>query len=151
MRYDYSISDGIYAPGGTFTGALTFDATTNTVTSVNFVTSSFGTFNELIFQTSFQNITTLQINNTTNTNRFFLSLETTSALQTGSAVTIDQFPGDTRINSQIDGHTVASSFGGNFAVAAVPEPSTWAMLLLGFAGVGVIAYRRKPKQAMLEA
>jgi hypothetical protein len=29
------------------------------------------------------------------------------------------------------------------AVAAVPEPSTWAMLLLGFAGVGFMAYRRK--------
>jgi hypothetical protein len=28
-------------------------------------------------------------------------------------------------------------------VAAVPEPSTWAMLILGFAGVGFMAYRRK--------
>ena len=28
-------------------------------------------------------------------------------------------------------------------VAAVPEPSTWAMMLLGFAGVGFMAYRRK--------
>jgi hypothetical protein len=28
-------------------------------------------------------------------------------------------------------------------VAAVPEPATWAMMLLGFAGVGFMAYRRK--------
>lgn len=28
------------------------------------------------------------------------------------------------------------------AVAAVPEPSTWAMLILGFAGVGFMAHRR---------
>jgi PEP-CTERM motif len=28
---------------------------------------------------------------------------------------------------------------------AVPEPSTWAMLLLGFAGVGFMAYRQKSK------
>lgn len=28
------------------------------------------------------------------------------------------------------------------AVTAVPEPSTWAMLILGFAGIGVIAFRR---------
>lgn len=28
-------------------------------------------------------------------------------------------------------------------VGAVPEPSTWAMLLLGFAGVGALAYRRR--------
>ena len=27
--------------------------------------------------------------------------------------------------------------------AAVPEPSTWAMLILGFVGVGFIAYRRR--------
>ena len=27
--------------------------------------------------------------------------------------------------------------------AAVPEPSTWAMMVLGFAGVGFMAYRRK--------
>jgi PEP-CTERM motif len=31
-----------------------------------------------------------------------------------------------------------------FTVAAVPEPSTWAMMILGFLGVGLIAYRRKP-------
>ena len=30
---------------------------------------------------------------------------------------------------------------------SVPEPSTWAMLLLGFAGVGFMAYRRKSKPA----
>jgi hypothetical protein len=30
-------------------------------------------------------------------------------------------------------------------VAAVPEPSTWATLLLGFAGVGFMAYRRSRK------
>jgi PEP-CTERM motif len=29
------------------------------------------------------------------------------------------------------------------AVAAVPEPSTWAMMILGFAGIGFMAYRRK--------
>jgi hypothetical protein len=26
---------------------------------------------------------------------------------------------------------------------AVPEPSTWAMMILGFAGVGYLAYRRR--------
>ena len=28
------------------------------------------------------------------------------------------------------------------AVAPVPEPSTWAMMILGFAGVGFMGYRR---------
>lgn len=29
------------------------------------------------------------------------------------------------------------------SVAAVPEPSTWAMMILGFLGIGFLAYRRK--------
>jgi hypothetical protein len=33
------------------------------------------------------------------------------------------------------------------AVAAVPEPSTWAMMILGFMGVGFMAYRRKGRSA----
>jgi len=32
-------------------------------------------------------------------------------------------------------------------VPAVPEASTWAMLLLGFAGIGFLAYRRKPRES----
>ena len=36
-------------------------------------------------------------------------------------------------------------------VSAVPEPSTWAMMILGFAGVGFMAYRRKSKQALMAA
>jgi hypothetical protein len=27
--------------------------------------------------------------------------------------------------------------------AAVPEPSTWAMMLIGFVGIGFTAYRRR--------
>jgi hypothetical protein len=35
--------------------------------------------------------------------------------------------------------------------AAVPEPSTWAMLLLGFTGIGFLAYRRKSAPALMAA
>lgn len=46
----------------------------------------------------------------------------------------------------------ASEFGAvGTVVAAVPEPSTWAMLILGFAGVGFMAYRRKSKPALMAA
>jgi hypothetical protein len=34
---------------------------------------------------------------------------------------------------------------------AVPEPSTWAMMILGFAGIGLMAYRRKLKPALMAA
>ena len=35
------------------------------------------------------------------------------------------------------------------ATGAVPEPSTWVMMILGFAGVGFMAYRRKSKPALM--
>ncbi len=44
------------------------------------------------------------------------------------------------------GHGLGSANGQAFlneSVGGVPEPSTWAMMLLGFAGIGVIAYRRR--------
>ena len=37
------------------------------------------------------------------------------------------------------------------SVTAVPEPATWAMMILGFAGIGFIAYRRKSKPAAMAA
>jgi hypothetical protein len=40
------------------------------------------------------------------------------------------------------------SFNGPVA-GGVPEPSTWAMMILGFAGVGLMAYRRKNKPALM--
>ena len=33
-------------------------------------------------------------------------------------------------------------------IAAVPEPSTWAMMILGFAGVGYLTYRRRKTAAL---
>ena len=46
---------------------------------------------------------------------------------------------------------VNDTFNGSFdvAVAAVPEDSPWAMLVLGFAGVGFMAYRRKQNGSAL--
>ena len=34
------------------------------------------------------------------------------------------------------------------SIAAVPEPSTWAMMILGFAGVGFMTYRRRKVAAL---
>jgi hypothetical protein len=33
----------------------------------------------------------------------------------------------------------------NVSVTAVPEPATWAMMILGFFGLGFVARRRKSK------
>jgi hypothetical protein len=51
------------------------------------------------------------------------------------------------INPFNQGGTLASgtyTIGAPFT-AAVPEPSTWAMMLLGFCGLGFMAYRRKQR------
>lgn len=42
---------------------------------------------------------------------------------------------------------VSYTFNHEVAVTAVPEPSTWAMLLIGLAGVGVMTYRRRNRNA----
>jgi hypothetical protein len=45
-------------------------------------------------------------------------------------------------------YTVAGNGAGDLSVlSAVPEPSTWAMMILGFAGLGFMAYRRKSNSA----
>jgi hypothetical protein len=74
------------------------------------------------------------------------------------AWTRDQFldPDWLRIGTDIVGGTNAPKFNMAFtlsgdSVAAVPEPSTWAMLLLGFAGVGFMAYRRESNSAVIGA
>ena len=41
------------------------------------------------------------------------------------------------------GHTITAS--GTYATNAVPEPSTWAMMVLGFLGLGYAAFRRNAK------
>ena len=33
-------------------------------------------------------------------------------------------------------------------ITAIPEPSTWAMMLIGFAGLGFLAYRRQSKASI---
>jgi hypothetical protein len=53
-----------------------------------------------------------------------------------------------------NGGTVVGSYEATITAgiaSAVPEPSTWAMMLLGFAGIGFMAYRRKSKPALMAA
>jgi hypothetical protein len=55
------------------------------------------------------------------------------------------------LDSSIGGNR-ALFVGPNFQIAGgVPEPTTWAMMILGFAGVGFMTYRRKSKPALTAA
>jgi hypothetical protein len=49
----------------------------------------------------------------------------------------------------VDNHgSIDATITSNVTVGAVPEPSTWAMLILGFCGVGLVACRRKSQTAL---
>jgi hypothetical protein len=52
------------------------------------------------------------------------------------------------VNTYFNGTYSISTVSG---VSVVPEPSTWAMMILGFAGVGAMAYRRSRKGTILSA
>jgi hypothetical protein len=54
-------------------------------------------------------------------------------------------------NFTTDTLTVYDGVQWGFTVTAVLEPSTWAMMLIGFAGIGFMAYRRKAKLALMAA
>ena len=59
-----------------------------------------------------------------------------------------------RIGTDIVGGTTPPTFNMAFSITgvdAVPEPSTWAMMILGFAGIGFMAYRRKSNPALMAA
>jgi hypothetical protein len=49
------------------------------------------------------------------------------------------------------GQLIEANYDFSLLQGSVPEPSTWAMMLLGFAGVGFMAYRRKSKPALMAA
>jgi hypothetical protein len=53
----------------------------------------------------------------------------------------------TALNQQIGWIPRRVTISGSLASGAVPEPSTWAMMLLGFAGLGFMAYRKTKNRA----
>jgi hypothetical protein len=77
-----------------------------------------------------------------------LWLETPTTLFSGQPTVID--PVFSELLNKMTLTDEGSVFG-TLEVSGVPEPSTWAMMLLGFAGVGFMAYRRKSKPALMAA
>lgn len=55
------------------------------------------------------------------------------------------------------GNALANTLAGSTSLSeftvteAVPEPSTWAMMILGFVGVGYMTYRRRKQSTALSA
>jgi outer membrane lipase/esterase len=81
--------------------------------------------------------------NTTTPNPNFAHLRTADSEQTSF------FSDDQHFSAA--GQLIEANYELGLLQAAVPEPSTWAMMILGFAGVGFMAYRRKSKLALMAA
>jgi hypothetical protein len=81
------------------------------------------------------------------------SLLFTSSIQVMSSGSLHEFSFNPDLDPTAWTSTAWNTFGsddGWFKASfssAVPEPSTWGMMLLGFAGIGFMAYRRKSKPA----
>jgi hypothetical protein len=64
--------------------------------------------------------------------------------------TVAETPGPIDVSDLVSSGAFADgfrvSFESDFEASTIPEPSTWAMLLLGFAGLGFAGWRRTAKR-----
>jgi hypothetical protein len=142
------------------TGTLTVDLKTDKVTAANINTGSpsgagfggsggFGTYSTIIYQGGFGRHFFVDLFSASNEPTLFLLLDTRSTLFDGQTTKIDpnsNFFFLSRFESQCFSD---DDFTGQLTVlapvsvaAAVPEPSTWAMIALGLVGVGFVTSRR---------
>jgi hypothetical protein len=81
-----------------------------------------------------------------NTDAFLQNLMTTF---NDHSVAVDPISGEVFVPFGADANNSVCPNGCIAVFAAVPEPSTWAMMILGFAGVGYMAYRRSRKNSAM--
>jgi hypothetical protein len=138
---------GVSPPTITFSGSFTFDTSTGFVTTGSYTTSVPETFATSFGDSHSATVNTQDIENASHTLVFDLQFNQNDLL---AGLTVNVLS-----NSELYALPSLTNAGfpvsGTFAVAAVPEPSTWAMMILGFAGIGFMAYRRKSKPAFMAA
>jgi hypothetical protein len=125
-----------------FSGTLDVDVTNGTIPAIDITFPSLDPFNRVVFTEPSGTGSTLVA--ATNAESLGQNLNLTF---TGSLM---GFTGGT-----ITGENVTTSDGGialfvinaGGSITAVPEPSTWAMMLLGFAGLGYAGYRGSRRTA----
>jgi PEP-CTERM motif-containing protein len=159
ITYDIGTTTATYGTGtltDTLTGTFTVNFTTNTLTAYDIsmtgdVLVANNNQNPQVFSSpnSFfsASVTGLDTNSIPGNELLRLTFQNALGNLPDTITQVDFLNGS--INQ---GNVLSFSVTGTATpVSAVPEPSTWAMLLLGFAGIGFMAYRRKSKTALLAA
>lgn len=136
---------GTFNTGGTLTGTFTTNDAVTQVTGLNLISSANGSFQETIYS----DLSTIDFQGLPNAFRLTitqspvkqLQLAFTTPLTTAGAA----FGGNSFEAQQIigAGNRLLTGTAAR-AVAAVPEPATWAMMMVGFGMVGAASrYRRR--------
>jgi hypothetical protein len=105
--------------------------------------TNLGTFSIILGQQIDGSGYDLSLENTAGTFEINLNLSSASSLFSGVGTTINTDLSDI---VPIPGRAIGVP-SGTFAISAVPEPSTRGMMVLGFLGVGFMAYRRRNQMA----
>ena len=127
-----------------FSGTLDIDVTNGTVPDIDITFPSLDPFNRVILADMSPGATVEATNAPSLGQVLFLTFTGSLVGFTGGAIT-----GNVVTTSDLGIALFTVNAGGS--ITAVPEPSTWAMMLVGFAGLGYAGYRQtrraKPQAA----
>ena len=121
-------------------GTLTIDVTTGVITASDLLIPNFAPLNIIGSQYTLPNSTgllyQLDVSNSAGDSGyidFIVGLDQSNPLIGHRLIDIDQ--------GEFTAHSGLVVFGLTGSITAVPEPATWAMMLLGFAGLSFAGYR----------
>jgi len=158
--------DGVtFEGGGTASGTFATDSATGAVTSFNIVTTA----GSILGGTAYNSSPYAPLDNFFSPNSFAIAAPNVLLLPFINLAFLNPLTGTgenpLQVSFDLPAKEVAFECGDNtcevvrFATAgsatgvveAIPEPSTWAMMILGFAGLGFMAYRRKQQGLSLHS
>jgi hypothetical protein len=153
----YDVNASYDSGAGTVTGSFTLDTTTNTSYAVDLTVVGAGV---IVNSGSFTDPTAFKTGTYDTADGPMVTYnDGNPALQVfltypagGGALFIGGF-GQSSVDACLGncGYPLSGTVLNAAVTSAVPEPSTWAMMILGFTGIGFMAYRRKSKPALMAA
>ena len=147
---------------GTVTGTFTVDTTTNTSSAVNLARVGVGGVNSFTYTDPTQfgigtftdagNVVTPTYSTEDDGDQVFLNYPTGGGALI-SGVPFGNSSVDSLFSPTCSGEVCGFQLSGTVSIdstvtSGVPEPSTWAMMILGFFGLGFMAYRRKSEGSL---